>query len=201
MTKPYEVFESLNDFRLKYGFANIIPLKHVATTLFLSQATIKNKIRQGEEESRLKGVKIEKDYFVFAESVQGELQIERDYHNKTISFLLENLDQGETHLDYSTGMDLIGLRHEISSDRTKYAKILGRISDATNDICECLITVIVHSKGKGIPSKGFFGLAEYHGYEWSDDEDFTKSQTKRVLKKLEKIKKKLPAKMEEMFGL
>lgn len=208
MTTAYEEFESLIDFRGEYGFANIVPLKHVALTLFLSQATIKNKIRQGEAQSGLKGVKIENDYFVFAKSLKNALKKERKYHRQTVSYLLESLEQGNTALNYSDGMELIGLDHTISSDRTKYAKILRRISEASHEICGCLITVIVHSKNKGVPSGGFFGLAEWINedegrevYDLSDDVAFTEAQTARVLKNLDTLKEKLADTMKSKFGL
>lgn len=197
MIKPYQEFKTLTEFRREHGFANIIPLKHAAATLDLTQATIKSKIRQ----SGLEGLKIENDYFVTAEALQAAHQKERDAHSKTIAFLLENLEKGEVELDYSSGMEKIDLDHTISSDRTKYAKILGRISDATYEICGCLVTVIVHSKGKGMPSNGFFGLAEAYEFDWDDKKVFTDKHTKRVLKKLDKIKKRLPDTMSEMFGL
>jgi len=212
MATLYEAFDDLHEFRAKYGFANIIPLKHVAASLFLSQATIKSKIRQGEDASGLKGVKIENDFFVFAESVESKLNEERVLHRKTVDFLLQNLDVGKTALNYSDGMDFIGLRHQISSDRTRYAKILGRISRATHEICECLITVVVHSKGKGVPSGGFFGLAkllnkelEDEGeeaiYDLSDPDALTISETEAVLENLKEIQEKLPGEMKELFDL
>ena len=208
MADTYKSFETLFGFREEYGFTNIIPLKHVAETLFLSQATIKNKIRQGEGKSGLKGVKIGSDYFAFAESVEKLVEEERILHRDTICFLLENLDKGQTALSYSDGMDFIELSHQISSDRTRYAKILGRISRATHEICECLITVIVHSKGKGVPSGGFFGLAEILNeeedediYDLSDPDALIISETEAVLENLQEIKKELPAKMKELFDL
>jgi len=195
--ESFSDYESIFAFRADYKFRSIVPIKHAALELDLTQTTIKSKIRQGV----LKGLKIDRDYFVFGDALQKAIEKEKASHDLTISFLLENLEKGETHLDYSTGMERIGLRHHISSDRTKYAKILGRISEATDTICDCLITVIVHSKDKDIPSNGFFGLAEGLDYEWDDEKDFTKKQTKRVLKKLDKIKRLLPGVMEELFGL
>ena len=208
MTTLYETFDDLHEFRAKHGFANIIPLKHVATSLFLSQATIKSKIRQGEDASGLRGLKIENDFFVFADSVENKLNEERVLHRKTLALLLEHLDEGKTALNYSDGMDFIGLRHQISSDRTRYAKILGRVPTATHEICECLVTVIVHSKGKGVPSGGFFGLAEWLNeeeeeeiYDLSDSDALTRSETEAVLENLKEIKEKLPGKMKELFDL
>ena len=208
MPKQYEAYDQLIDFRSVHGFANIISLKHTAETLFMSQATAKSKIRQGYGESGLRGVKIKNDYYVFSDSVEAELEIERNLHLMTISFLLDNLEQGNTSLTYFEAMNHINLRHHIASERTKFAKILGRISIATHEISCSLITVIIHSKDKSVPGDGFFRLCEWLNdkegeeiYDIEDPEWFVEIATESVLKKLNRLKRDLPAKMEKMYNL
>lgn len=158
----------------------VMPVPVVADHLGKTSAAITAMIRAG----KLEEIRIKNNRFVKVSSLL-DLQDEFENQIRVVTDYLVKLAKNGTHkVYYEPVMTEVDMSPSVPADRTKIGHILGEISQKTYDEKRLLLSVLVHRKAPGTtrPGPGFFDLARHMGFEWDDDDEFVKKQTKLVLK-------------------
>lgn len=176
-------FATLSDYldahREDPGLA-FVPIPLVAEHLELSPATVRGMIKSGKLDQVLVG----KNTFISAQSLVALHENRYDEFLKVKHFLETLARTGTSSIFYEPVMNEIGLTPRVPAHRAYIGKILGEVSKATHSEKNVLLSVIVHGKklGKTRPGSGFFDLALNElKYQWTDDDEFVKAETERVL--------------------
>jgi len=161
----------------------IMPVPMAAEYFEITSSGIVGRVRSGA----LTGIKIGKTNYVTMGSVMQAVA-ERDRNVDIVkAFLEQQARAGIKSVDYTSVMDLLGLKPSLSADRTKIGWVLGYVSRRSWEEKKVLLSVIVHIKGTNHPSlNGFFYLVENICPDWESEYDdrnaFIKAETKRVMK-------------------
>lgn len=160
---------------------SVIPVSLVADHLQITPAAVSARIRAGT----LEGARIGGAPFVLLKSLIEERK-RFDELVLAVRTALEKRARGRISVVfYEDIMTPIGLQTTVPAHRLLIGRILGKISEQTNEEGKGLLSVLVHRKTQGTtrPGPGFFELARFLGYEFGDEDAFVAQQTRKVLSK------------------
>ena len=177
------IFQAPADYiaRCKADPIPVLPIPMVAEYLNITPAAVVGRAGRGA----LELFEIGKTKMV---TVRSLLTLEEDKERKvaTVRRELELLARkGQRRVFYEPIMSAIDLSWRVPAHRTEIGRILGVVSERTNEEDGLMLSVLVHQKkaGRTLPGPGFFGLADDLGFTWEDNHAFVEDQTDRVLEK------------------
>lgn len=133
----------------------VISRQMAADALGLQRTTIDKRLKN----KKLDGIKIGKAICVTAWSLNEELHHDDVLIAKMEHRLARLATLGQT-IEYSPFMAEFNLDSNLTADRNRVGRLLGRVSNKTYKAHGFLLSVLVVYKGYGIPAGSFFGLAE-----------------------------------------
>ncbi len=160
----------------------LIPVPLVAAHLGISPAGVTGMVKRG----RLEGVRVGSGSFVSVRSLIS-FEAEKQEQVATVErYLRKVAERGERRVFYEPVMDEIGLDWRMPAARKRIGTILeavSRRSAQAHPDQQLMLSVLVHRNTAGTTraSPAFFKLASSLGHEWSDQNEFVRDHTDRVL--------------------
>lgn len=168
----------LQRLKVRPGLA-VVPMVMAAEALGVSRAAIHQQVRA----KKLQGLVISGVQYVLASSVQAVLDQKEAQVGAVIDFLLDCAARKETTA-YGPLMEHLGMKTTTPADRRKIGTLLLSASKWSQEH-DVMLSVLVGRGRTGLPSPGFFELAEEKGFytpSKQDRKEFVEAHTRKIFR-------------------